>query len=118
MSNDGFLDPYKGTLVKIVTKQVMAALVLRLPFLAYGPIGYIASVLLSKIFEIALDKTILGINLAVIDWKIDQEVSELRELLDIVKTIPPEDKDARDKVEQEIIKSARDLISLRDKPRL
>jgi hypothetical protein len=118
MSNDGFLDPYRDTIIKIVTKQVLAALILRLPFLSFGPAAYMASYFLSKIFEIALDKTILGINLAVIDWKIDQEVSELRELLDIVKKIPPEDVDARDKVEQEIIKSARDLISLRDKPRL
>jgi hypothetical protein len=118
MEKAGVLDPVRSSLVNVIVKQVMVVLIGKLPFISFGPLAYLASTLLGWLFGIALDKTILGINLAIIDFKVDAETKELKDLLEKIKTIPLEDKNERDRIENEIVDSARDLISLRDKPRV
>jgi len=118
MAKSGALDGYRKSIISVIVKQVMAALIAKLPFLAWGPFAYVAGVILEKIFSYALKNTILGINIAIVDWKINDDVKDIKKYLDDINKLPVEDKDARDKIEQKLIESAKSLITLYNKPKL
>lgn len=109
------LDPYRKTIVEIVVKQVMGVLLGRVPWLSFGPFNAVIVYFLTKVFYIALDKTILGLNLYLIEVRTDGNVNELRGLLDGVATATPEE---REVLEDKIIDSSRNLIKLYDDRRM
>lgn len=111
----GIIDPYRDTIIKLAVKQVLGALATRLPFIASGPIGWFASVVLSKLVAILLDKSILGLNLYLIEIQTNANVNELKELLAKAQQASGEE---REKLEDQIIDSTSNLIRLNDKRRL
>lgn len=118
MARAKILDPFKATIINVLVKQVMVALVAKLPFLSFGPLGYVASFFLSKLIGFILENTILGINLGIIEVTVNAEVIGLNKLLEKAKNLPEDKKDELPKIEEEIINAVRDLISIRDKYRL
>jgi hypothetical protein len=111
-------DVIKETIIRVAVKETLAALVTRLPFLSFGPFGLVIGYVLEKLFSFALDKTILGVNLYLIDIKTDTEVANLKELLNEASTLDHTEKDKLDSVEQKIIDNARNLIQLYDSKRM
>lgn len=112
------LDPYKDMLVKLAVKQVMQYAISRAAWLALGPVNFIAGYILSKIFLVALENTILGVNMLMIDMETDQEVKEFTELIKKAKATPKEDMEASNAIEKELIEAGNDLIRIMEHRRL
>jgi hypothetical protein len=115
-ASGGFLDPYRSTIINVAVKELMIILVTKLPFLSFGPLGAVASWILGWVLGIALDKTVLGVNMAIIEISTDLEVAHLKKALDEAKTIDPKDLEKKEANEKDIIEAARKLITLRTKP--
>ena len=96
----------------------MAALILRLPFLSFGPLSFLASFVLEKLVSLIIDKTILGANIGIVNYVIDKEVKEVERLIEKAKAVPEGNTDELKKIEDDLIEASRNLISLRDKPRV
>lgn len=118
MGRDGILDPYKRTLVDIAVKQAMTALIKRASWLSLPIINPVASWMLTKTAMLLLEKTILQINLYMIEVDTNRSVKGIKEGLDQIKALPPEAKEEKDAIENKIIGHSRDLIKFRDRRRL
>lgn len=118
MPDPGFLDPFKKAIVEIARKQLVRALVIRAPFLSFGPINWALVWFLDWVIGRLLAETILGINLIVVDIENDGDVRKMKTIIEEIKKLKPEEKERRDNLETEFIEAASDLIRLRDERRL
>jgi hypothetical protein len=109
------LDPVRDEIVEVILKQVMEALLSKLPFLSWGPAGWVATKLMNWLVNFLLDKTILGVNLLLIKIENDGDVEEFNEALEKVQNAPENEKE---KYRQEVIDAARNLIKLKPNSRL
>jgi hypothetical protein len=105
-------DVLKSSLINIAKKQIMGLLIEKAPFFAFGPLNAFIGFILGWILGIVMDKTIIGIKIAMIDSNIKEDVSKINDLLDKIKSIPEVNKDERDKIENDIITHTRDLVRL------
>ena len=104
------LDPEKELLVSIVLKQVMGALSSKLPWLSWGPASAIVSFFLKKILRVILDKTILGINLALIKVENFGDVNRFNDAMK--RAINSESEEEKELARNEVIEAASSLIKL------
>jgi len=106
-----FLEPYKGTLVKLAVKELMGLLLKKAPFLALGPVNWFLTQIISFIVGRLLTQ---GIKEADIIWSAQQKdglVLAIAKLLDDYEGAESEEE--RDKIEKELIENSRDFIKLR-----
>lgn len=115
---EGLLGPYKDTIIKLVVKQVIEHLVKKAAWISLAPVNWILVQILTKIFSIALEKTILGINMVAIEIEYRGEVKTFKKILEEAKNTPKEDVEKSHEIEERLIESGRELIRLFDTKRL
>ena len=87
----------------------MKWLIIRLPFMSFGSLSFIASIILSKIIEKILDETILGIKIAAIEYETNSQVDEVNEIVAKLKS-PKISKTEKEKLDAKLEQSIIDLI--------
>lgn len=101
----------KKFFVKVVTKQLVAFLITKAAFIAWGPVGWFVSLVVSKILSLAINKTILGINLVFIDLSIGSDVKKLDKVRKKVNLITDKTTEKElDAIDKEIEDAFVDLI--------
>ena len=68
-----YVEAIKTSLVSLLKKSLFDALVLRLPFLAWGPIGPFVSLCLQKLCEIIVNETEVAIFCAYVDFRVNRQ---------------------------------------------
>jgi len=102
----------KGLIIKKIVEQAMKALLAKLPFLAWGPLGWIASHFLTKLLEFLIDKTILGATILYIDISNAGKVSDVETVIEKIAEakVKGATNEELDELDKELAKKGRDLI--------
>lgn len=110
MMEEGYVKPYRETIVKLIVKQCLKGLVKQAPIFASGPLGWIMSKFLFWIVPKLLDNTILGLNIMWVRTENQGNVDKLNKLFeDSKKDLTPEE---RDSIEKQINSEWDDLVNL------
>lgn len=109
-------DAARAVLLRQLSQQIMAALKSRLPFFSWPVINPLILWLVTYILDLAIEKTVLGLNLAWIEMDNIKERNRYFEALDRLKKLEEHSSDDRKKqIIDEFEDSARDLIRIRVK---
>ena len=104
-------DTKKGFLINLAVKQLMAFLISKLSWFAGGPLGWLATKLVTKGITLAIEHTVLGINNLVIDIRVGKKAEKLEEVRKKVHLITEETTEEElDALDKEIEDAAADLI--------
>jgi len=104
-------DSVKNGLAKYAAKQMFKIALARLPFLSFGPLGWIVQQILFRLAFKFLDATILGIHLLIIDLDVSKDVIKIRKILDKIKSMDENVTDKeKEKADKELGEAGIDII--------
>lgn len=107
-------DLVKDAIVKLATQQVLKFLASKIPFLGGGIVGWIAGIFISKVLRIAVEQTILGAKIGMIDYAVNKETKAFKEAWEEYEKDEDEEGviDAEYKIikETKVINAARELM--------
>ena len=106
------LDPLRDLVVDFAVKQVLVFIVAELPFMSFGPLKSITSILISKFLTFVLDNSILGVIFVYIDIKNAAQVSNVEDLRNQIKEAKKRgaSKQEMEELDDELAKEAIKLI--------
>jgi hypothetical protein len=96
----------KETIIKLAVEQFMKWLLVKLPFLSFGPLNYITSYIMEKVITKVVEQTILGVKIMNITREVNDQVKEVEKVVEKLKTkeITLEEKERLDaELEQRVI---------------
>ncbi len=109
-----FIETMRELVIKHIVKQAMKAILAKLPFLSWGPLGWITSYLLTNLVTFLADKTILGATLLYIDVSNGKKVKAVDEAIEKVQNAKTEGATVEEikKLDDELAEAGFKLIKL------
>jgi hypothetical protein len=74
-------DQLKKTIIDLIVKKIMEEAVKKASYLAWGPLNFIASAILTKALQKAIEFGILELGVALMKREVNKQVSEVREIV-------------------------------------
>ena len=109
-------DAAKSLLISQLKKQIMAGLVKRLAFFAMPIVNPVMTFVIGWVLEIALEKTVLGLNLLWIEIENEREKKAYEDAFEDLKKLPEDpDPEELERQRRKFEDAARDLIRIRTK---
>lgn len=78
-TRDEYVEVLKSTLVSMIKKSLLKALISKLPFLAWGPIGPFVGLVVGKLAEIVVKETEVGLFCFFIDLRTNRQAGKFTE---------------------------------------
>lgn len=102
---------FRNRLAKLVAKKLLSWLVARSAFFSFGPIGFIASFIVERVIDKALELTFLGAMVAYINLKAESDLNEIEKILrDISQSEDGLSQDDMESFDARLAKAGRNLI--------
>lgn len=73
MTHDDYINTLKGYLLKKMVKSSLKYILVKAPFLAWGPLGYITELILEKLVSIMINQTELALFLKFTDFRVSRQ---------------------------------------------
>lgn len=101
----------RGYIAKLVTKKLRAWLVSRVAFFSWGPVGFLTSFLLEKLFDKALEITFLGAMVAYIVIDTNRDLNAVEKILKEINEREGElTNDDMEEIDKRLADAGRELI--------
>ena len=111
-------DLLRNQLRNYLINKATEALLAKFSFLTFGPLSYLTGLFVTKVIDVVIDQSVLGMMIAYIRFDVDSQVDDIQKLVEEMKSKIDKKEltdAARKELNDKLIEAGTDLIRLFNK---